>query len=132
MEITGSFAGLLNVSINKRDFDFGVTLYELTADGRTMHLSYHLARASFAGDETRRELLSPGRMTPVRIGATRLTSRQVAAGSRLLVVFDVNKNSFAQINYGTGKDVSDESVEDAGAPLQVRLFTDSYIDVPIR
>ena len=36
------------------------------------------------------------------------------AGSRLLVLLDVNKNQFAQVNYGSGKDVSDESVGDAG------------------
>ena len=42
----------------------------------------------------------------------------------------VNKNSIAQVNMGTGKDVSDESLSDAGEPLQVRWHTDSYVNIP--
>jgi hypothetical protein len=52
-------------------------------------------------------------------------------GSRLLVIVNINKNPLAQINYGTGKDVSDESIADAGEPLKVKWYNDSYIDVPI-
>ena len=44
----------------------------------------------------------------------------------------VNKNPYAQVNYGTGKDVSDESIADAGRPLQVRWHGASFIDVPLR
>jgi uncharacterized protein len=43
----------------------------------------------------------------------------------------VNKNGFAQVNYGTGKDVSDESIADAKEPLEVRWYNDSYVTVPI-
>lgn len=49
----------------------------------------------------------------------------------MLVLLDVNKNFIAQVNYGTGKDVSDESVADADGPLQVRWHTDSYVNVPL-
>ena len=55
----------------------------------------------------------------------------MAAGSRLLLRLNVNKNPFAQVHYGTGKDVSDESIDDAEDPLRVRWATDSYIRVPI-
>ena len=36
-----------------------------------------------------------------------------------------------QINYGTGKDVSDETIADAGAPLEIKWFGDSSLSVPI-
>jgi len=49
----------------------------------------------------------------------------------LLAVVNVNKNPFAQVNHGTGKDVSDESSADAGAPLTVRWHTGSFLNVPI-
>jgi hypothetical protein len=39
-----------------------------------------------------------------------IVSRQLSRGSRLLVLLTVNKNGNAQINDGTGKDVSDESI----------------------
>jgi hypothetical protein len=34
-------------------------------------------------------------------------------------------------NYGTGKDVSDESIADAGEPLRVKWHNDSYVNVPL-
>jgi len=34
-------------------------------------------------------------------------------------------------NYGTGKDVSDESIADAGEPLRVKWHNDSYVNVPV-
>ena len=56
----------------------------------------------------------------------------MAAGSRLLLLLTVNKNPHAQVNHGTGKDVSDETVRDADRPLRVRWHDRSYIDVPLR
>ena len=61
-----------------------------------------------------------------------MVSRQLSAGSRLVVVLNVNKNAFAQVNYGTGKDVSDESIADAKEPLRVRWHGDGFIKIPIR
>jgi uncharacterized protein len=48
------------------------------------------------------------------------------------VLLDVDKNPFAQINYGTGKDVSDESIQDAGAPLAICWHSNSFINVPFK
>ena len=47
------------------------------------------------------------------------------------MLLDGVKNQYAQVNYGTGKDVSDESVKDAGEPLAIRWNAGSYVDVPI-
>jgi hypothetical protein len=52
-------------------------------------------------------------------------------GSRILVLLTVEKSPFAQVNYGTGRDVSDESIADAKEPLQVRWYNDSRINIPI-
>ncbi len=54
------------------------------------------------------------------------------SGSRLVVVLGVLKQPGEQINYGTGKDVSDETLADAGEPLQIRWYQDSFINVPVR
>jgi uncharacterized protein len=53
-------------------------------------------------------------------------------GVGLLLLWDVNKNNFAQVNEGIGKDVSDESVADAGEPLKVEWLGDSFVRIPIR
>jgi hypothetical protein len=37
-----------------------------------------------------------------------------------------------EINYGTGKEVVDESIADAKTPLQISWFGGSYLDLPVR
>ena len=36
-----------------------------------------------------------------------------------------------QINYGTGKDVNEETVADAGEPLTIRWSNRSYLELPV-
>jgi len=128
--LSGAFSGELDVTINKKDVDLGVTVLEEMPDGRLFHLAYWLGRASYAGHPERRALLFPGKATRVPF-TTDIVSRRMLPGSRLVVLLDVNKNSFAQINYGTGEDVSDESIRDAGTPLQVEWHNDSFMNVPL-
>ena len=47
------------------------------------------------------------------------------------MVLGVLKSPGAQINYGTGKDVSDETIADAGEPLKVQWSGDSFIEIPV-
>lgn len=128
--VSGPFAGELLVSINKKDFDVGVAVYEARADGGLFHLGYALQRASYVEDPTKRTLLTPGKPTRIRFETT-IVSKRLAPGSSLLVLVDANKHPMAQVNYGTGKDVSDESIDDAGDPLEIRILSGSYITVPV-
>ena len=77
------------------------------------------------------ERLEPGEWTTLPFARTRMTARRMQAGSRLLVVVDVLKDAFHQVNMGTGGDVSGESIADAGAPLTVDWHTDSVVRVPL-
>ncbi|GAB4043892.1 CocE/NonD family hydrolase [Spirosoma litoris] len=130
--VSGMFSGELKAMINKKDMDIGVVLYEVTPQGEYFALSYFLGRASYARDASRRQLLRPGAWETIPFSKTRFVSRKVSKGSRLLVVLNIDKNSFAQINYGTGKDVSQETIKDAGKPLTIQWSTDSYIQIPIQ
>jgi hypothetical protein len=78
-----------------------------------------------------RKLLTPGVRASVPLSRTALMGRQMAKGSRLVVLVTVNKNAWAQVNYGTGKNVSDESIADAQEPLNVRWYNDSFVKIPI-
>jgi hypothetical protein len=60
-----------------------------------------------------------------------MVSKLLAKGSRLLLTLNVNKNPYAQINYGTGRDVSDEDISDAAVPLKVKWRNDSFVRIPI-
>jgi putative CocE/NonD family hydrolase len=130
-ELSGLFSGRLDLRINKKDLDFTVEIYELTAKGEYVQLSYALARASYVRDRTHRHLLTPGRRQRLDFRSGRLTSRRLAPGSRLVVVLSVVKNLGAQINYGTGQDVSDETLADAKEPLEIHWLAGSFIEVPV-
>jgi uncharacterized protein len=41
------------------------------------------------------------------------------------------RNPGQQINYGTGKDVSEETIANAGEPLTIRWSNRSYLDLPV-
>lgn len=127
----GQLRGQLIATINKRDMDFTLALYELMPNGKWFNLSYYLGRASYAADMRERKLLNPGEAAIIPFERTPLVSRQMQKGSRLVLLLTVNKNRHAQINYGSGKDVSDESIKDALEPLRVRWHTDSFVSVPI-
>ena len=131
VSVNGLFSATLRGLVNKKDLDLAVVLYEVMPDGKYFYLSYTVQRASYAADMSRRQLLTPNRVATIKLDKTLLVSRQLSKGSRLLVVVDVNRGPFAQVNYGTGKDVSDESVKDAKEPLRVEWFSDSYVEVPV-
>jgi putative CocE/NonD family hydrolase len=131
IEVDGTFSGEIRAIINKKDVDIGVVLYEVMPDGELFHLSYFLGRASYARDMSVRSLLTPGKVESIPFDRTRMVSRKLSKGSRLLVMLNVNMNPFAQINYGTGKDVSDEAIGDAKEPLRIKWQTDSYVKIPI-
>ncbi|BAV06410.1 hydrolase, CocE/NonD family [Filimonas lacunae] len=132
VQINGRFSGELRAIINKKDMDITVVFYEVTPEGKYFQLSYFLGRASYAKDMTSRQLLHPGQEERIPFERTRLVSRQLRKGSRLLVVVNGDKNPFAEINYGTGGDVADETSNDGKTPLFIQWTNSSYIDVPVK
>ena len=61
----------------------------------------------------------------------RLMSSQFEPGSRLVAALSVIKESGREINYGSGRPVMDETVQDASAPLEIKWYGDSYLDLPV-
>ena len=129
--ISGSFLGQIKAGINKKDFDFSINLFERTSAGKFFFLSYFMGRASYAKDGSKRQLLTPGRIETIPFTNTSITAKKVAKGSRLVALINVNKSPFEQINYGTGRDINTETINDAKEPLKVKWYSDSYIKVPV-
>lgn len=129
--ISGQLNASIKVSINKKDFDLVLDLYEQTPDGKFLWLTEDVQRASYAKDITSRQLLTPGKIETIKITNTYMTSRQLKKGSRIIFTIGVNKNMNWQFNYGTRKDVSDESIKDAGPPLEIKWYNNSYIRLPV-
>lgn len=131
-EITGMLSGRLEFITNKRDFDFTVAAFELTPDGQYFLLPHYSARASHVRSHTTRRLLRPGERERLDFTSVlRMTSRRLSAGSRVVIVVSVIKNAGQQINYGTGRDVSSESIADAGEPLTIRWLGGSFVELPV-
>lgn len=129
LEVNGSFTGRLNIVTNKKDFDLSVNLYEQLPDGGYFPLASFIGRASYLRDRSRRHLLEPGRVHTLAFESDRITSRRMGAGSRIVAVVGVLKQPDMQMNYGTGKDVSDESIADAGQPMRIRWANDGFIEL---
>jgi len=132
MEAVGTFSGRFDITINKRDADFSIILFELRADGQYIALGSHLFRASYLADRTQRNLLEPGRTHTLTFESDTMLGRRLERGSRILALVGVPRNQDGQINYGTGRDVSTESVADAGEPLRVRWGRESYLEIGLR
>jgi putative CocE/NonD family hydrolase len=131
-ELSGLFSGHLDFITNKQDLDFQISLYELTSGGDYFLLSMYWTRASAVRDLSHRTLLQPGIRQQLDYKSGRLTSRMIQNGSRLVVLITILKQPDLQINYGTGRDVSDETIADAKEPLTINWYGESYIDLPIR
>lgn len=129
--ISGSISASLNLAINKRDLDIVMDVYVQTPDGNFMALNETIQRASFAKDRTKRQLLQPNKIENILIDKTFITSKQIEKGSKIVVLIGVNKCPNYQINYGTGKDVSDEKMLDAAVPLEIKWYKSSMIKIPI-
>jgi uncharacterized protein len=133
-EFNGLFSGRLDLTINKMDMDLHVILYERLAGGDYIRLfsPTEEIRASYAKDRVHRHLLKAGERQELTFSSERMTSRRLQQGSRLVMVLGVNKRPDREINYGTGSDVSEESIADGKIPVKIRWYNDSYIEIPIR
>jgi len=129
--INGSFTGNLSATINKKDMDVSLALYEIMPDGRYFFLTRYVGRASFAKDNSKRQLLQPNKKESIPFDNTRFVSKKINKGSRLVILLNINKHPFEIINYGSGKPVSEETIQDAGEPLQIKWHNDSYIKIPV-
>ncbi|MFH6945017.1 CocE/NonD family hydrolase [Flavobacterium sp. FlaQc-50] len=129
--INGSFLGNLYATINKKDMDVSLALYEILPNGKYFYLTRYVGRASYAKDNAKRQLLEPGKKESIPVNNTRFISKQISKGSQLLILVNINKHPFDIINYGSGKEVVDESIKDAGEPLQIKWHNDSFIKIPI-
>jgi len=76
-------------------------------------------------------LLVPGQKENIPFFNTRIVCKKIDKGSRLVILLNINKHPFEIINYGSGKEVSDENISDAGEPLQIKWYNDSYITIPV-
>jgi predicted acyl esterase len=128
-DLAGLFHGHFEIVANKRDLDLWIQFYEAKADGSYFPLHSYLGRASYMADRSARRLLTRGKAQVLEFDSQTVTARRIAAGSRIVAVVGVPRQPEIQINYGTGKDVSDETIADAGDPLRIEWRPASWLEV---
>jgi hypothetical protein len=134
IEFEGLFSAFLDFTTNKMDMDLNIALYELLPSGEYLRLfdpAYEF-RASYVQDRVHRHLLKAGERQQLTVKSERMTSRKLQAGSRVVMVLGINKRPDREINYGTGADVGEESIDAGKVPLKIRWYSDSYIEIPVR
>lgn len=131
-ELSGPFGGVLDFTINKRDVDIAIGVYERNAAGEHLELAWWLQRASYSEDRRQRRLLEPGGRQRLVVKDTRLVGRKLAAGSRIVVTLGVVKQPDRQVNLGSGKEPSDEVADDTGQPLEIQWRGSSCLAFGVR
>jgi predicted acyl esterase len=132
VDIAGRLRGELDFTLNKYDVDLVLMLYEVRPSGELVKLfdPAYAFRASYARDRVHRRLLTAGVRQQLPFQSERMVGRRLQAGSRLLLTLGINQRADQQINYGGPGDVSEQSIEDAGAPMRIRWHEGSYIEIP--
>ncbi|WP_426477205.1 CocE/NonD family hydrolase [Chryseobacterium sp. CBSDS_008] len=131
VEFTGNFLGKLNLSVNKKDIDLYMKLYEKTKEGKYFLLSTYYGRASYAKNTEKRKLLHENKKTSISFTNNEFVSKKIEKGSQLVLVLGGIKTPYMQVNYGTGKDVSEETIKDAAYPVKIKFYNNSFIEIPI-
>jgi putative CocE/NonD family hydrolase len=132
IDINGSFIADLNTIINKRDMDLSVNLYQEMPNGKYFQLSNNIFRCSYIKDFSKRNLLTANKQENISFSNTFFVSRHLEKGSRIILLLGINKNKDWEINYGTGKDVSKETMKDASEPLHIQWMTNgSSVKLPV-
>jgi len=133
LQIAGRFSGRLRLKTNKHDLDLTVALYELLPDGNYFHLFAPAEefRASYLHDPAHRRLLAPGTAQWLAFTSRRITAVRVESGARLVMVLRVSRLPDREINYGSGRTVSADSIASARTPVRLDLLRGSYLELPI-
>jgi hypothetical protein len=134
LEINGVISGQLDFTVNKLDLDLSLALYEQLADGTYLQLfapSYEF-RASYVRDRVHRHLLAAGERQQLRFRSERIMSRRLQAGSKICLVLGIVKRPDQEINYGSGDNVSEDSIDAGQIPVRIRWYGSSFIELPVR
>jgi uncharacterized protein len=131
VDVAGRLSGVLDFTINKQDVDLVLMLYELRSTGEYVKLfdPAYAFRASYAKDRVHRRLLVAGVRQQLPFQSEKMVGHELQAGSRLVLALGINKRADQQMNYGTGKDVSEESVADGRSAVRIRWHEGSFIEI---
>jgi hypothetical protein len=129
-ELSGNFSGRLELISNKQNFDFQISLYELTPDGDYVLISSYSTQPNAGGERSHRMSLQPGIRQFVDYNSAGFASRLIQNNSRLVVLITILRWPGTEIA-GAGA-VSGMIADTTNAPLKIGWYGNSYIDLRVR
>src|SRR5579863_5787373 len=133
-EISGNVKLIVWMEMDVPDTDFGVTLYEIMADGSSVQLSSDGLRSRYRESPSEAKLVISGRITRYDFDGFTWFSRRVSKGSRLRLVLNCVNSIYSEKNYNSGGEVAGESGKDARV-AHVTVYHDaehpSALEIPI-
>ena len=129
-ELSGLFSGQLEFITNKRDFEFQISLYELTPNGDYVLSSTYSTLPTPPGALAVRAPLQPRIRQHRDYESACFPRRLIQNGSRLVVLIAILKPPEA--NSATRREVSDSTTGDQNEPLKISWYGDSYIELRVR
>jgi len=133
-EISGFAKLVVWISIDVPDTDFGVNLYEMMPDGKSIELTGDILRARYRDSAVTEKLAKPGEINRYDFSGFTFFSRRIAKGSRLRLVLTSPNSIYLEKNYNSGGFVEQESGKDAHT-AHITLYHDrdhpSSLELPL-
>jgi hypothetical protein len=101
-ELSGAFSGVLEFTVNKRDVDLAIGMYEHDAKGEYTRTGVLAATRQLRRGPPPAPPAASGAPQRLAVKDTRLLGRKLAAGSRIVVTLGVIKQPDMQLNLGSG------------------------------
>ena len=98
-----------------KDCDVQIEWYEVEPDGKSFPLSTQTQRLSYQNNPEQREILKSGKVYRFTFNNTFFMAKKIRKGSKIRFVARALNDPAWQKNYGSGKNVSQETITDATA-----------------
>ncbi len=132
--LNGTITADLYASLSSPDADLLLSWWEEDANGKLWPLSQTVQRLSYCSDITKRVLWTKDKVYHINLNDGWWMCKQIKKGSKLLMTVSPLSATDWQKNYGSGKDVSTETIKD-GRPIIFKIYTGdkflSHINIPV-
>ena len=132
--IAGQIKLTASISMDVKDADFEILLYEIKPDGSSVFLTTDILRARYRNSIEKEELAFPGQINTYVFKTPYMFVRKITSGSRLrLIIRNLNSPHYEK-NFQSGSNIFDET-SNTSKPGTFLLYhnnkNSSFIEIPI-
>ena len=132
--LAGQIKLTVSISMDVKDADFEILLYEIKPDGTSVFLTTDILRARYRNSLEKEELPSPGQIYTYVFKTPYMFVRKVSAGSRFrLIIRNLNSPHYEK-NFQSGGNIFEETSKSANAGtflLYHNIANSSFLEIPV-